>query len=180
MFDIINLNHIFLKYKNLVQKDFLLSSVWIEYHLSDELDLLRKNGATEEWINTNIFEYEERYNGSGTIFYAIPGEDFYKNGEFVNIKSIMVVNSHYHFIGYQTIIKTTKREPKAFSFFINGKKKKLFYLVDIWKNENTRTLSSLSRFINQEIETIEIFTENKYKSIISPKVIFSLDNIYFS
>ena len=51
-----HLGNIFIKYDKITIRDFLLSPIWVEYYQSYELDIFRRNGATEEWIEKNIFE----------------------------------------------------------------------------------------------------------------------------
>ena len=78
-----HLGNIFIKYNKITIRDFLLSPIWVEYYQSYELDIFRRNGATEEWIEKNIFEYEEKTKGNGKIFYVVIGESYYKNREYV-------------------------------------------------------------------------------------------------
>jgi hypothetical protein len=156
------------------KKYFLISDVWVEYYQPYELELFSKNGACEEWIYKTIFSYEEKMQGNATIFYAVVGNKFYFKRDFVNIKSVIIINKTKYFIGYQTIIN---KEPKLVNIFINGKQKMLFYLTDLWLKENTRTLNTISNQLGEKIESIRIITEEKYKTIIKPNIIFTLNGI---
>ncbi|MBO1885123.1 hypothetical protein J4N46_12050 [Capnocytophaga sp. Marseille-Q4570] len=167
-----HLGNIFIKYDKITIRDFLLSPIWVEYYQSYELDIFRRNGATEEWIEKNIFEYEEKTKGNGKIFYVVIGESYYKNREYVYIKNTMVFNAKYFFNAYSTLIRDEILETKAIDFYINKKNKTLFYLQDLWKNENQRTIKSIANYLNEEIELINIYTDQKFSDFIDPSICF--------
>jgi|GEM_PF-1557460 len=170
-------NNIFLRYDNLKKSDFILSSIWVEYYLPDELDIFRKNGVTEDWIYKNIFTYEEIKKGNASIYYSIIGDNFFLQKNFVIVKSIIIINEKFYYIGYQTIIK---KKPKSLDIYLGRSRIYLLYLTDLWDDHNKKAMKKISHIIGEEVFSIRILTDSLYKSIVKSNGIFSLQGVEFS
>lgn len=134
---------IILQYGELCPSSFELWPIWREYKDPQELDRMRVDGASEEWIRVNILERLEE----GDVWYALSHGGGMPPAEFVVVAAEIYLGQHQE-RGYVTLVNEVVASCTLFAHDV------VLSTSDLLDEENAEGLAVIGR--QREIGTGEL------------------------
>ncbi len=126
---------------------FKTSAVWYEYYAPSELEIFRRFGADEDWIEKNL---SEQIDSETELYYSVD-DQLLTDREFFYVRCSIEVNDISN-EGYLTYVSS---DLTSANIILNDEVISFYSEIMLSFNDNSRNLQLLQKVLGKELSSLE-------------------------